>query len=70
MDQPRCDYIPLGSTEEARWPNPASVQVFRNHNPGIDPEPRDRCLIHVRRQHGPSDAAGWDAVDHSWLAVD
>ena len=70
MDTPRCDYIPLWSTEDSRCSNPASVRVLHSHNAGIDPEYRNRCLIHVRQQLGPSVAAVWDTVEQAWLSVD
>jgi len=46
------------------------VRVLHSHNAGIDPEYRNRCLIHVRQQLGPSVAAVWDAVEQAWVAVD
>jgi hypothetical protein len=70
MDQPRCDYIPLWRTMEFRCTNPASVRVRRSHNAGIDPDCRDRCLFHIRRELGPPVAAVWDASEQARLPAD
>jgi hypothetical protein len=70
MEQPRCDYIPLWASVDSRCPHPASVRVLRSHNGGFDPDYRNRCLFHARRELGPSVAAVWNASEQTWLPAD
>lgn len=70
MEQPRCDYIPLWASVDSRWTQQVSIRILRSHNGGFDPDYRDRCLLHARRELGPSVAAVWDASEKTWLPAD
>jgi len=72
---PTCDYVGPrrgwpGSPhiiEGSRCRRPAAVRILYRHGEGVDPEYRERCLIHTRGNLGPMIGAIWDTQRAEWV---
>ncbi len=74
---PPCDYIGFPGRG---WPGsphikgnrcrrPAAVRILYRHGEGIDPEYRQRCLLHTRGNLGPMIGAIWDTQRAEWVGL-
>lgn len=67
---PRCDYVPRPGNAAHRCDRPAVVRVLYRHGAGVNPEYRERCLVHAAGHLGPGVGALWDPLHREWVGTD
>jgi hypothetical protein len=69
-EDPRCDYVPRPGNPAHRCRRPAAVRVLYSHGNGVNPEYRERCLMHAADHLGPGVGALWDPLASRWVGTD
>jgi hypothetical protein len=69
-ENPRCDYVPRPGNPAHRCRRPAAVRVLYRHGTGVNPEYRERCLMHAADHLGPGVGALWDPLTRAWVGTD
>ena len=67
---PRCDYVPRPGNAAHRCDRPAVVRVLYRHGAGVNPQYRERCLVHAAGHLGPGVGALWDPLRREWVGTD